>query len=195
MPSFNTKPIGGYFGLEIPKGNEFLYKDTLFFRSARAAFYLLLKKVNPSIIWMPAYICPSMIYMIKKLNINFKIYHINESFEIIENIHLYENELLLYVNYFGLCANNQLNILKKYDKNQIIFDNSQALFSEPLDCLATLYSPRKFLGVPDGGVLITKLDIVQPDFEKVTISDLQHLVYRYKGEDISQLIIFFECGN
>lgn len=176
------KPIGGYFGLEMPKGKRFLYEKALFFRSARVAFYLLLKKVNPTLIWMPAYICPSMIEVVKTLGINFKIYHINEDFEIIENINLYKNEILLYVNYFGICAKNQLKILKKYNSNQVIFDNSQALFSEPLDCLATLYSPRKFLGIPDGGVLITKLDILQPDFEAVTLNDLQHLICRYNGK-------------
>lgn len=41
----------------------------------------------------------------------------------------------------------------------LIIDNSQSFFSSPLDKIDTVYSPRKFFGVPDGGYLFTNNEI------------------------------------
>ena len=41
------------------------------------------------------------------------------------------------------------------EKNLII-DNAQAFFAKPLLGIDTFYSPRKFVGVSDGGILATK---------------------------------------
>ncbi|WP_010631891.1 hypothetical protein [Sporolactobacillus vineae] len=50
--------------------------------------------------------------------------------------------------------------------NHVIIDNTQAFFERPLPHVDTVYSPRKFLGVADGGYLYTdaeeRLDL-EPD--------------------------------
>ena len=56
---------------------------------------------------------------------------------------------VLYVNYFGLCDENVERLLQEVPKEKLIIDNSQALFALPSNAMATIYSIRKFIGVPD----------------------------------------------
>ena len=41
----------------------------------------------------------------------------------------------------------------------VIIDNVQAYFQRPIEGFDTLYSCRKYFGVPDGAVLYTDLEI------------------------------------
>lgn len=147
--------IGGYFELELPEPKGHFYPDAKRFQSARAAFYALLLKGRPSKVWMPFYICDSMLAPLGRANIDIGFYSLNSDFSIKDNIELENNEWIFYVNYFGVCGRHQQAILDKYQSNQVVFDHSQAFFQPPLGCLATIYSPRKFFGVPDGGLLVS----------------------------------------
>lgn len=94
---------------------------------------------------------------------------------------------LLYVNYFGLCEANVTRLLRDIPSNQLIIDNSQALHELPANALATIYSPRKFVGVPDGGLLVTSgLEIKVPENEDTdSLGRMRHLLLRmaYTGQD------------
>ena len=50
------KAIGGYFELELPRGQDDYYPQALKYQSARAAFYALLLFAKPQRVWMPYYI-------------------------------------------------------------------------------------------------------------------------------------------
>lgn len=67
---------------------------------------------------------------------------------------LNDNEWILVVNYYGQIDNKKLDeLLARHGR--MIVDNTQAYFQPPLDGVDTLYSCRKFFGVPDGGFLYT----------------------------------------
>lgn len=155
--------IGGYFELELPPGHGELYPNALRFQSARAAFLALLNAGRPQRIWMPWYNCETMLEPPCMAGIPVRRYRINRQLEIAEEFELGENDWLLCVNYFGICDDLIEKIIARFPRERVIVDNSQALFSPPLDCLATLYSPRKFFGIPDGGYLITDLSVTEPD--------------------------------
>ncbi|MGH8439206.1 MAG: hypothetical protein ACRERW_09150, partial [Pseudomonas sp.] len=72
------------------------------------------------------------------------------------------DEALLYVDFFGLKSDYIRNVLAPHYRHQLIVDNAQALFTEPLPGIATLYSPRKFVGVADGGWLVNAPDDLPP---------------------------------
>lgn len=172
--------IGGYFGLDIPKGDGFPYNDAYKYQSARAAFYALLLAVKPERVWMPRYICDSMLSPLYKADIEICFYGINKDFSIKENVVLKSKDLLLYVNYFGVCEKVQDELLLKYNSEQLVFDHSQAFFTPPKKCLATIYSPRKFFGVPDGGLLFTKAKIEIPENQDETSYNRSlHLLKRF----------------
>lgn len=181
-----SKAIGGYFELETPKIFNDKYPQSFKYQSARAAFYSLIQYVKPAAIWMPRYLCNSMFEAPKDLGIRINLYSLNEDFSIKENISLKKGEIILYVNYFGLCRKNQEELLKKYPSDSLVFDNSQAFYQEPLGCLATIYSPRKFFGLPDGGLLVTKLPIEKPNKQDVdSLARATHLLKRlaFDAED------------
>lgn len=158
-----NEAVGGYFELELPSGTAGLYPEALRFQSARASFYALLCAGRPRKVWMPHYICDSMLGPLSKAGIEFSFYSVNEDFSIKDEIYLHPDEWILYVNYFGVCSGRQREILSKFNPEQVVFDHSQAFFVPPFDCLATIYSPRKFFGIPDGGLLITKLPVPEPE--------------------------------
>lgn len=86
--------------------------------------------------------------MCERENVNIKYYSINANLEI-PSFCLDKNEWLYFVNYYGQFPNCDLIKLKeKYDR--IIVDNVQAYFQEPVPGIDTLYSCRKYFGVPDG---------------------------------------------
>ena len=64
---------------------------------------------------------------------------------------LREGGWLLYVNYFGICQHQERQVLERFGASRVVLDRSQAFFADPIDCLATIYSPRKFFGVPTEG--------------------------------------------
>lgn len=176
----SSDSIGGYLPLEIPKDLSNIHGKLKKYQSARAALHHLLSSLpNFDQIWIPAYICDSIIEAAIKSKKKVVFYNINDNFEIANRLNLKENDLLLAVDYFGISHKNILNTLKKYKKNQIIVDCSQSFYSNPFDCLATIYSPRKFFGVPDGGLMHTNIELPPLEIEdRNSINRMQHLIER-----------------
>jgi len=171
--------IGGYFELELPPPYGNPYPDALCFQSARACFLALLLTGRPRRVWMPGYICDSMLAPLYAAGIECIFYSIDDSFGIAGQVTLEEEDWLLYVNYFGVCGRNVGRVLTMCNRQQVIIDNSQAFFSSPQDCLATIFSPRKFFGVPDGGLLVTDLPVPEPtDVDQESLSRSIHLLKR-----------------
>lgn len=174
-----NKAIGGYFELELPSEKGEYYPEAYSFQSARAAFLALLQVGKPTRVWMPRYLCDSLFEPLRQINIPFELYSINENLEVADPIKLDEDEWLLYVNYFGVCDHQVTQILEHFPSGQVVIDHSQAFFSPPPDCLATIYSPRKFFGVPDGGYLITRMLVPEPVQEDTdSLSRCTHLLKR-----------------
>lgn len=149
------KPIGGYFEWEFPPAKKFtLHKDAIFLNSGRHAFEYILR-ILPCIkkIWIPYFTCDAILYPLQKLNIPWNFYHINKKLEILNNIELSEGEYILYTNYYGVKDEYCKKIAAIYG-NKAIIDNAQALFCKSIPEASQFYSPRKFMGMPDGGLAI-----------------------------------------
>lgn len=173
--------IGGYFGLDLPCYAD-LYPEALKFQSGRAAIRAMLESAGIERVMLPAYVCDSVIKAVVDSGAMVETYTLNES--------LYPKDLprrlpercaLLYVNYFGLCQKNISRLLVEIPGDRLIIDNSQALFAEHEDVLATIYSPRKFAGVPDGGLLRVSptLNVALPmEEDKASIERMRSLLVR-----------------
>lgn len=178
--SLQNKAIGGFFELELPAQKEEIYPGALKYQSARAAFLALLEN-SPSIrrVWMPSYLCDSMLFPVRLAGKEIEHYSIDQGFAPANKIPLKSGDLLFYVNYFGVGHDNVTHVLKQYDPASLVIDCSQAFFSGPYDCLATIYSARKFFGVPDGGILCTQKDIALPaEQDEGSLSRASHLLQR-----------------
>jgi hypothetical protein len=174
----STEAIGGYFQLELPPAGTEYHRDALRFQSSRAAFLALLRAGRPSAVWMPWYICESMCEPLVMAGIPIRRYELDERLRV-KSAELAGGEWLLYVNYFGLCDSNVSDVLDRFPRERVVIDNAQAFFAQPHDCLATLYSPRKFVGVPDGGYLVTNKAICAPEqVDHASLDRCAHLLKR-----------------
>jgi hypothetical protein len=160
--SVNRQAIGGYFDLEFPAPKGLLYSDAVNFQSARAAFLALLRVGRPRRVWMAYYTCRTMLASLRQAGIQVCFYSIDQHFRIVGDISLRAGDWVVYTNYFGVCTDYAASVIERFGRQRVVIDASQALFSGPFDCLATIYSPRKFLGVPDGGLLISDLPVNEP---------------------------------
>jgi hypothetical protein len=172
--------IGGYFGLDLPYYGD-PFPNTYKFQSGRAALRAALECAAIKQVWLPAYICDSVIQAVKDSGATVQTYLLDDLLYLknLASLQL-DRSVLLYVNYFGLCQENTDRLLRQLPNNKLIIDNSQALFAPRCSSLATIYSVRKFVGVPDGGLLaVSGLDIKEPENEdKDSIERVKHLLLR-----------------
>jgi hypothetical protein len=171
--------IGGYFELDVPPVRGFPLPNAYRFQSARAAFSALLVAGEPDRVWVPRYICDAMLSPLRNRGIDHIFYSICDNFEVEGDIELGEGDWLLYVNYFGICHDQEQRMLDRFGASRVILDRSQAFFAHKVECLAAIYSPRKFFGIPDGGLLSTQLQIHQTYVQDRASADrTRHLLIR-----------------
>lgn len=149
------KEIGGYFGLEeTHKGCYEYYPDLIALNSARNAVFYICKARGYNKIYIPLFLCDAVSSMCMREHIQFEYYHIDIFLRPVFEKSLKEDECLYVVNYYGQLKRSE--ILKYFARfKNIIIDNVQAFFERPINGIDTIYSCRKFFGVPDGAYLST----------------------------------------
>ena len=170
------KQIGGYFELELRKGEEY-HKEALRLNSGRNAFEYVLRARGYKKVYLPYYTCDVMLEPINKLKLEYEFYHINEQLEPIFNFnHIGEDETFVYTNYFGIKS----EVVQKLSNicPNLIIDNSQAFFEKPIAKIDTFYSPRKFLGVPDGAYLYINKSLQIKLSRDKSVTRFSHLIKR-----------------
>lgn len=149
------KEIGGYFELDrLTSDKGEYYKNLVPLNTARNALVYLAKAKRIKKIYIPYLLCDSVSLVCDREGIAYEYYHTDENFQPLFYRVLGQNEYLYVVNLYGQLSNDRISeIREKYKR--IIVDNIHAFFQKPVDGIDTIYSCRKFLGVPDGGYLAT----------------------------------------
>ena len=170
------KTLGGYFELELSKGIEY-HGGAIHVNTGRNAFEIILRRKNFNKVYLPYYSCDALAEPVKRIKMKYEFYKIDENFEpIFDYNSLDEGEAFLYVNYFGVKDKFIANLSKSI--GNLIIDNSQAFFSQPVKGVDTFYSARKFFGVPDGAyVYMDKNDEEDLEQDK-SIDRTKHLLER-----------------
>jgi hypothetical protein len=168
-----NKPIGGYSELVLNKFPKY-HKEALHLNTGRNCLEYILRANKYKKIYLPFYICEVIFEPVNKLDIKFDYYHIDENLDPVFDFTHKDDEVLLYVNYFGIKRKTVEKLAGKF-KNLIV-DNTHDFFYRPLNDIDTFYSARKFFGVPDGGYLCTK-NILKDTFEQDYSYDrMEHLL-------------------
>jgi hypothetical protein len=156
-------PIGGYFGMEFKRMQpDFPHKEGVLLNSGRHALeYILLNLGKVDTVYLPFFTCEVVMEPIKRLKLKVAYYHINENLEIKDNINLGPHDYIVYVNYFGLKDKYVASLYLMY-RDKLIIDNAQAFYAIPFSGCHQFYSPRKFVGCPDGGVAVLRNDDERP---------------------------------
>lgn len=163
------KEYGGYFSIELGEVQKEYYVNPKYevrhYNSGRAAIYMAIKNLNAKRVWLPWYLCTSVSEFLKKKSIQFVYYNIDEDF-LPENIEEQEGDVVIWPHYFGTMRKEIIEkVFNSY--GHVVFDNTQAFYSEPMREAYNIYSPRKFFGVSDGAYLIA---------DKFTLSE-ENLLY------------------
>jgi len=157
------QPIGGYFSLELPKGEEY-HKDAIRLNTGRNCLEYILKARGFKKVYLPYYTCEVVLEPLKKLGVPYEFYQIDINFEIRDRITLKADEALLYVNYYDLKQRYVEQLAEKIGE-RLIIDNTQAFYAKHIDGIDTFYTCRKFFGVPDGAYLYTS-KLLDAEFEQ-----------------------------
>ena len=147
------KAIGGYFELaDYEEGGVFPHQDGILLNTGRNALEYILRSIGEvKLIYLPYYTCEVVLEPINKLHIPYTYYHINQQFEIIDDIQPKEGEYIIANNYFGIKDAYIQQLVERYG-DRLIVDCAQAFFAQPLPGIKAFYSARKYVGVADGGV-------------------------------------------
>lgn len=172
------KEIGGYFGLEVFTGEEY-HKDLIALNSGRNALAYLIKARNVRKLWIPYFLCDSVSGVCVREACDLGYYHIDKNFMPCFDEQLQPDEWLYIVNFYGQISNKQVSQMKSRWGN-IIFDNVQAFFQKPIEGVDTIYSCRKFFGVPDGAYLATDAPKV-PLMQDISKDRMKHVLGRFEG--------------
>lgn len=173
------KEIGGYFGLEQLPGSEY-HADLIAVNNARNALLYVLKARGVQKLYLPYYMCDSVARMCDREGFAYEHYHIARDFRPVFDRMLQEGEALYIVNYFGQIDIDEAVTLQRRH-GTIIFDNVQAFFQRPVAGMDTVYSCRKFFGVPDGGYVATNARLQDELPEDRSGDRMKHLLGRYEG--------------
>jgi hypothetical protein len=178
------KEIGGYFELERAYGKEY-HEGLVALNTGRNALLYILKSRQIKKLYIPYYLCDSVSRMCDREGYVYEYYPIGRDWLPDFRKPLDDGEYLYIVNYYGQLSNAVLGELKTRYRN-VIIDNVHAFFQEPLTDTDTIYSCRKFFGVPDGAYLATDSLLQEKLDTDVSMDRMKHLLGRLEGENASQ---------
>lgn len=165
--SLRTDIIGGMFGLELSRVERtdidiqrpaFLLGSHLLLATNRSAFTLLVRSLNPKTVWLPSYLCGVVLGAFPTNLMKIRFYPVNDRLRITEDGWLSKiqtNDMVVFIDYFGFNHWAEWGAEARGRGAWVIEDAAQALLNEH-HCKHShfvVFSPRKFVGVPDGGIL------------------------------------------
>lgn len=169
--------IGGYFELELNNFGSVWHNNAIALNSGRNALEYILIQNTYSKVYIPYYTCDVILQPLIRQNIKYEFYFLQKDFTP-DIPKLAKNEVLLYVNYFGIMIDIVKLLINKYAN--LIIDNSHAFFEMPYKNTPVFYSPRKFFGLPDGGFTYTNNN--ELNLERDNSEDkISHLIKRIEN--------------
>lgn len=170
--------IGGEFELMSVPNQVTQIERYYKYSSGRAALYQILMSIKLTTlkVWLPDWLCESMIDAVRRTGIDYGFYSFGNDLRmnveefVKRNRPIRENDAIVIVNYFGL-VDVELTIKQLRDlgvHSIVIEDDVQALFSfldnKPHAADYRFTSLRKSIAAPDGGLVCTKR--VMPEVNK-----------------------------
>lgn len=171
--------IGGYIEFEHNHG-LMLHEEMLALNCGRAALAYLIEARSIKTIWLPTYICDSVSKQCDALQVSIKWYFIGSSFEPVWDFTVASDEYLYLVDYYGQLNNEQILHALEVSHGNLIVDEAQNYFCEPRYGIDTLYTCRKFFGVPDGAFLSTDAQVNRELPQSESFEHMRFLLGRFE---------------
>lgn len=170
--------IGGY--IEFPHYTGSVFHDhALALNCARNCLGYVIEAKNVKKIAIPKFLCGSVERTCREKNVEVSYYSIGMDF-LPKNMEIESDVWLYLVNYYGQINNKKILQIKKKKRNLIV-DNVEAFFQLPVEEVDTIYTCRKYFGVPDGGFLYTDSFIKRPLEQDKSAERMIHLLGRFEN--------------
>lgn len=182
-----SRKIGGFFGLHMAHAPAQTTLVTLWglniysnwtFANGRSALHYLLRYLTPKRVWLPAYCCISLAEATQGFDLQY--YPITDTLSPdcdFLKTHLKDGDAVVAIDYFGRNPDAAfLEYCKTRSDIHWIEDRAQALLPavQPWGDYM-LYSPRKLLGVADGGIVVgIKTSLSDITYESAIEPDATH---------------------
>lgn len=180
----NEPAIGGFFGLETDRRNvDPWMQDARRFVSGRAALAAFLATRSEGTIWLPHYVCAAVDEALVGAAQRCRRYALGPDFGPPADLPVCPGETLIVVDYFGCASASVKRAVARHGRGQVLVDASQSLFFPRDAADHFVFSPRKFAGLPDGGLLVSPAAAKtsgDPD-EAGSVARAQHLLMRSAG--------------
>jgi hypothetical protein len=136
----------------------------------------------PTRIWIPHFICPEALAAATGVA-PVKRYALADDLGPASDDVPESGDVTVLVDYAGLCSSRLRQALGRLDPERTLVDASQSLFFSVQDARHIVYSPRKYVGVPDGGYLVTPHAVAAPHAadEDASLRRMEHLLLRLAG--------------
>ena len=149
----NMKEIGGFLELELNHGSEF-HEQGIALNSGRNCLRYLIRARKIKKIWLPKLLCSAISDTCLEEKVEISYYSIDDNLRPILTEVTNRKDWVYLINFYAQYSSDEIASYAKEYKNLIV-DNVQAFYTKPIDGLDTIYTCRKFFGVPDGGYLYT----------------------------------------
>ncbi|MEG2341023.1 MAG: DegT/DnrJ/EryC1/StrS family aminotransferase [Odoribacter sp.] len=190
----NERLIGGEFEIDPSLFQDLgeFKEEGQFYSSGRSALFHILTSLpvrdHQQMIFLPDYLCESIIEVVRHTNLRICYYPILENLKPDLSYLLscdLSDVIILFINYFGgIDLRADISILKAHNSTTfIIEDNVQALYAmyQSTEADVSFTSFRKTLSVPDGGWVKTNSFVLREATEQNTFVD-----YKIAGSVLKQ---------
>lgn len=172
------KEYGGYIELDSYRGKEY-FTDLIPLNCGRSCLSYLIEAKKIRKLYLPYFLCSTVKMACENCKVEYEFYSINENFYPIFSKKMQQDEYIYVVNYYGQLTDNYvLELKERY--GQVILDNAQAFFRQPLLEVDTIYTCRKFFGVPDGAYLATDILSTVEYPQDISYNRMNFLLGRYE---------------
>lgn len=173
------REIGGYFELD-QFINKPYHNNMIELNTGRNALAYLIKAKGIKKVYIPHYLCDSVSGVLKMLSVDYEGYSIDKNFNPLFDKKLEKDQYLYIVNYYGQISNSVIRSFKER-YGAIIIDSTQSFFQKPVQGIDTIYSLRKYFGVPDGAYLSSDMILEESLEEEKSGHRVKHILGRYEG--------------
>ncbi len=148
--------IGGFIEFERYGGEE-LHRDALALNCGRSCLAYVVEARGVSSIWVPSFLCDSVVGVLAGYpSVTVREYPVTrELLPDYGSISLEPNDHLYLVDYYGQLTEGDVRHAASLCDGRLVVDEAQGFFAPPVPGVDTLYTCRKFFGVPDGAYLYT----------------------------------------
>lgn len=157
--------VGGRFGLEAPIASDdrpmpfALNGRRTLFVNGTSAIAAIVRLLRPRCVWLPSYLCVALSIAVQHGGSAARFYPVSYDLDPhprtwLDDVHT--GDVVVAIDYFGFPADEAFVRAAQARGATVVEDATQALLSDGAGTRAdfAVFSPRKFLGVPDGGILI-----------------------------------------